>query len=509
MGIFKKIKNAFARGKSQAPARLHGPKQQYDSLKKDPLRKHAEIKYQDTLTEQMFDASRRIQSYADANDLYDNNDAGAILENNIRLAIRTTGGMPIFTGDHAKDAQTTFDAWKKKAGFREGEHYNVMLKLILRTVKLHGDCLILMDPELTGNRIRIWDADQIVNLKEPDFKRFCDTYGCYDGEPSKDTQWKQVEGVLTDTSGRVMGYFVTSLRNRPAVGMDDAAFLPVGLASRVSDIKKITQYRGESLLTPNADLTDDTNTMIKTEVKSGMINAEHAFIVKRPPSLLNPGIDTLTDQQLTEGTGVSEDAVKQLKKTVEAATDFTDYKGKSAIGFIGNDEDVIKMDNANRPAMPIQQWLDKMNDINGKRLGMMSCLSRGRADNSYSSGQIEVSISWASFEDDQKMLERQVVDYVCGILCPGVPYTVTWPEAFEVDPQKSEATKDARLRGGRTDFEELLGPYWREKLDRLAEQKRYLEERNLTNLSFFQSVNGASAEIKTDESTSENNKEQK
>ena len=148
-----------------------------------------------------------------------------------------------------------------------------------------------------------------------------------------------------------------------------------------------------------------------------------------------------------------------------------------------------------------------MNDINGKRLGMMSCLSRGRADNSYSSGQIEVSISWAAFEDDQKLLERQVVDYVCKILCPGVAYTVTWPQAFEVDPQKSEATKDARLRGGRTTFRELLGPHWKEQLIELAEEKRFIIDHGLDNLSFLQSVSGAL--VKTDDNTSENNEEQK
>ena len=508
MNFLKKIKNAFSWGKRRPPFRPAGsPKQEYDSLKSDPLKKKAEIRYQDTLTEQMFNAEKRVQSYADANDLYDSNDAGSILDANIRLAIGTEGGIPIFTGDHAKEAQDVFDEWKKTAGFCEREHYNVMLKLILRTVKLHGDCLIMMDPVLTGNKLRVWDADQIVNLNATDFKRFCDEYGCYDGTPSKGTQWKQVEGSVMNTSGQVMGYFVTSLRNRYAVSMDDASFLPIGLASRVSDKKKITQYRGESLLTPNADLTDDTNTIIKTEVKSGVVNAEHSFIVKRPPSTLNPGIDMLTDEQLIADTGVSEDVIKKIKESVAPTTDFKDLKGKAAIGYIGNDEDVIKMDNANRPSMPIQQWLDKMNDINGKRLGMMSCLSRGRADNSYSSGQIEVSISWAAFEDDQKLLERQVVDYVCKILCPGVAYTVTWPQAFEVDPQKSEATKDARLRGGRTTFRELLGPHWKEQLIELAEEKRFIIDHGLDNLSFLQSVSGAL--VKTDDNTSENNEEQK
>ena len=222
----------------------------------------------------------------------------------------------------------------------------------------------------------------------------------------------------------------------------------------------------------------------------------------------NTSVGCVSDEQIVDGTTVSEDQLAKMREKAEANTDYKAFKGKSAIGFIGNDEDVIKMDNASRPALPIQQWMDKMNDANGKRLGVMSCLARGRADNSYSSGQIEVSISWASFAEDQKMLERQVVDYVCDILCPGVAYTVTWPEAFEIDPQKSEATKDARLRGGRTTFEEMLGPYWQQKLLQLAKEKRFLEENGLENLSFFQSVSGASAEIKTDDNTTNKGEQQ-
>ena len=508
MGIFKALKNTFQRTK-YAIFRSRDIRQEYETLKKDPLKPKAKIRYQDTLTEQMFNAELRIDAYAQSNNLYDNDDVGSILETNVRLAIGQTGGMPVFTGKGAKEAQNTFNTWKKSAGYAEGEHWHDMLELILRTVKLHGDCLVLMDPDLTGNKLRVWDADQIVNINDTDFRKFCDTFGGYDSDEHNDkTRWKQVEGVLMDTTGRVIGYFVTSLRNRMAVKLEDATFLPIGLARRVVATKKITQYRGEPLFLPNSDLTLDTRSLIKSEVKSGMINAEHAFFIKRPATLLGDAIGDLSDEQIVDGTTVSEDQLAKMREKAEANTDYKAFKGKSAIGFIGDNEDVIKMDNASRPALPIQQWMDKMNDANGKRLGVMSCLARGRADNSYSSGQIEVSISWASFAEDQKMLERQVVDYVCDILCPGVAYTVTWPEAFEIDPQKSEATKDARLRGGRTTFEEMLGPYWQQKLLQLAKEKKFLEENGLENLSFFQSVSGASAEIKTDDNTTNKGEQQ-
>lgn len=504
MSIFKKLKNALVK-KAFVLLLKHGPKQEYTALKPDPTRAKPKIRYDDTVTEQSFRADLRIQAYAISNDLYDNDDVGSILESNIRLAIGQKGGIPIFTGDGAKEAQDLFDEWKKHADYIEGKHWNWILKLILRTVKLHGDCLICMDPDFTDNKIRIWDSDQVCNLEETAFRQFCDEFNGYDDVVHNDeTRWKQVEGSVTHRDGRVIGYFVTSRRNQLAVRREDATFLPIGFAQRVSDDKEITQYRGEPLFLPNSELTADSRTLIKSEVMAAKIHAELPLVHKKHSNVVLGDIDGLSASQAVEGTDIKEEDIDKLKAKADEMTNFKAFEGKAAIGEIGPDDELINLDNGNRPSIPIQQWMDKLNDTNGKRLGVMSCLSRGRADNSYSSAQVELSVSWASFEDDQKMLERQVVDYVCAILCPGVKYKVTWPEAFEVDPQKAEATKDARLRGGRTDFEEQLGPYWKTKLQKLADQKKFLEEKGLTNLSFFQSVSGAQADKSNDDNDNDN-----
>lgn len=486
------------------------PKQEYDALKPDDKRENPTIRTDATETEQMFTADKRIKSYIWADHLYDNDGIGSTLDTIVRLAVGTKGGIPIFTGDGAEEAQQKFDKWKKAAGFAEDEHWQDLLGLILRIVKLHGDCVILMDNELTGGKLRIWDADQICNITDADFRKTCDEHGWYDGEDhNDDTRWRQVEGVVIDTMGRVQGYFVTPLRNRYSVGGNASTFLPVDLARRVSSHKKITQYRGESVFLPTCEITEDTRSLIKSEVASARLNAEHSFFIKRSPVTIGGELDGLTAEQVVDGTDISEEQVAQIKQAAKNTTDYSAFDGKAAIGFIGSDQDVIKMDNANRPAAAIQQWLDKLDDANGKRLGVMSCLARGRADNSYSSGQIELSISWSSFEEYQKMLERQVVDYVCEILCPGVSYTVTWPKAFEIDPQKAEQTKDMQLRGGRTDFEELLGPYWKKKLQKLADQKKFLEENGLTNLSFFQTPSGAQAQEQTEDDDNDNGNQQR
>jgi hypothetical protein len=244
-------------------------------------------------------------------------------------------------------------------------------------------------------------------------------------------------------------------------------------------------------------------------VSAAKLLAEHTLVHKRPSSFLAGALEGMSDSQITDGTPISEEQVAALKAKVSGTNEFKALAGKAAIAEISNDEELTSLDNGNHPAPAIREWMDKMDDANGKRLGVMSCLARGRADNSYSSGQIEVTISWSSFEEYQKLLERKVVDYVCGILFPNVQYTVVWPKAFEIDPQKAEQTKDMQIRGGRTDFEELLGPYWKKKLQKLADQKKFLEENGLTNLSFFQTPSGAQAQEQTEDDDNDNGNQQR
>ena len=141
-----------------------------------------------------------------------------------------------------------FDNWKRDCGWQEGEHWHDLLKLILRTVKLHGDCLILLDPGLTENKLRIWDADQICSIDDSDFATQCHENGWYDGEEIEENQWRQIEGVVTDSYGRVKGWYVTSLRNRFIVDGDMATFIPFGVGRLVKSPKYLTQYRSGGVL---------------------------------------------------------------------------------------------------------------------------------------------------------------------------------------------------------------------------------------------------------------------
>lgn len=490
--FFKKKTKVDAQTAISVAKRAAGPRAEYDALKDDPHREPINIRTELTQTEQMFSAEKRVKAYVQSSNLYDNDNVGSTLDTAIRLTIGAKGGIPQFIDDGSTQAQKIFNAWKRQAGHAEGENFSDLLALILRTVKLHGDCLILLDPLLTHGRLRIYDADQIVNIINFDaWARENNMENC-----------RQVEGVVIDQEGCVQGYFVTGLRNRYAVPASDATFLSVDICRRVSYHRKITQYRGEPLFLPNARITADTRSLIESEVQAARNAAEMSLVIKDAPGAtdgkikeLLGGLDPAT---AAEGTDFTEEDIAELTDAAKSDRTYDAFSGRASIVHVPNGTDVQELNNSQRPSSSITSWMDQLADANGKRLGVMSCLARGRADNSYSSGQIELAISWSQFEEDQKLLERQVVDYVCAILCPGVNYVVLWPRQFEIDPDKAEKTLDARLRGGRTTYRDLLGPTWREQLMQLAEEKRILEEIGLTNLAFFQTASGAQAIDVTD-----------
>ncbi len=491
--------------------RAFRPRQMYEASKDDPTIKHAEIRAQDTETQQMFYGWKRIVAYADSENLYNNDSAGSTIDICIRLTIGNAGGVPQFTGDNAKENQDRFDAWKKKCGFYEDENYIDMLKLILHAVKIKGDCIVLLDPVLTNNKLRVFDADQITPVSPADFIQWCDKVGGYDGEQKQENRWRQVEGAVVNTQGRCIGWFVTMLRNRAAVALSDAAFIPMGIGIRVSSRKMLTQYRGEPILLPNLPITKSTHDLIGSEVQGAKNAAELSLAVidgedsvgDQAAALLNG----MTSDQASEGTGITAEQLEEIRKKTQGSNTFEALAGKSAIGHFRHGTQIQSLDNTNRPSMSIQEWMNNLSDVNAHRYGVMSCLGRGHSEHSYSAGQMELTISWVTLGEDQKMLERYVVDYICNIMFPGASYIVKWPKAFDIDPMKSEQTNRLKLQNGGMTFREYLGPRYLEIFDQMAFEKQELEKRNLNNLSIFQSNAGNQMDTPSEPSDNEPRKE--
>ena len=227
-----------------------------------------------------------------------------------------------------------------------------------------------------------------------------------------------------------------------------------------------------------------------------------------------PGVDTDSISKMVEGyenldeleadTGIDVSELQMLDRQNDERT-FEAFEGHSAVANVANGTKVTNLNNANRPSQQIQSWVDNLNDSNGRVLGVMSCLSRGRADNSYSSGMVELQISWKAFEEDQELLTG-VLDYVMETLWPNARYDVYWPGSISIDPYKEQQTLALSLKNGLTSYREILGSDWQDDLKELAAEKEFIKSLGLTNLSIFQTISGmevgetrVEAEIEKDE----------
>jgi len=466
----------------------------YDSLRPDPLRRPLEYRVDPTETEQQFAAWYRIKAYLQCDELYDNSPIGPTLQTAIRLAVGTRGGTPLFRGEGADAYQAAFDAWRPHAGYEEGDTLQDVLQRILHMVRIHGDCLVLCN-ELSDWRVRLWDADQICNVADWDGM-------ARDLGLPEDT--RQVEGVCIDASGKVLGYTVTMLRNQYGVDNRDATFLPASICRRVAYRRKHTQYRGEPAFLLNEQISDMTKELLKSELGAAKLASEMALVVVQPPGqAANEALAGIIEgfgqeggaDGLAKDAGLSDDDLAALTEAAKPPQTFEAFQGRSSVATVANGTQVQNLQNSNRPSQPIQSWLDMLNDANGRALGLMSCLSRGRADNSYSSAMVELNVSWAAIRQDQALLERQVVDYIVGqMFGADADYECYWDSAFSVDPEKTEKTLDMQLHGGRTTFREILGPGWEQHLRQLAREKALIEQLGLTNLSFYETASGAPIE---------------
>lgn len=460
----------------------------YDSLRRDdPTRRQPEIRTDLTETEQWFSADRRILAYAQCDSLADNTAVGSSLDTACRLTIGDKL-EPVFTGDDGEFWQGVWDEWARKCGHAENEDWHTMLNIALRAILKHGDCICLLDNALTGGKLRIWDADQICNIS--DFRGWLAERGAPD-------DWRQVEGVVLDGTGRVQGYFVTALRNRYAVSNDDAVFLPIEVAIRLSLKRKITEYRGEpTAILRQEQVSQDSKDLLRAEIQSGRLASELSLVVEQPQGLDASGLSGILEgfgndtADLLQGTEITNDDLATLSEVSRDTKTFEAFGDRASIATVPSGTKVTNIA-PQRPSQQVMSWQGMLDTSVGKSLGMMSCLSNGVANNSFSSGEIEIEISWAAFKEYAKELAK-LVDYCAERVCPKQKYEITYTEPISIDAEKEEKVKTLRIQNGRSTLREQLGPRYKEILQQLSYEKKLLEELDLTTLApFWQTSSGA------------------
>lgn len=373
--------------------------------------------------------------------------------------------------------------WAPNAEFTYRKGFNWLLKTVLTTRDVCGNVVLVFDDGiLTGGdgtgRIRAFEGDEIADV--PDFRRRFPA-GC-----------EQSQGFVYDRSGVFCGAFVsTSQRGRaafdPAAGVLTLKRDPYSDAlcpwQVIGDMYRFNQGRAVSPLASALISLIDLHETVSSEALAAKFNAQ----------MIAQILHTEDDGDDEAGGGGFDG------EPVDAAPAAVKVPKCEALKNIGlHSQDMPKgthmeLLDTKRPNANLDAYVDFVLGLVGGSRGLARVYSTLKAQTSYTAFRGEQLMTWKTFRDAQKDLERDVCDWAArcaisraarlGILRNALPdgwermIAWTWPKMLEVSEKDAQSALDAKLRNGVTSLTRELGPgeFDRIMAERKAEKAAFNE----------------------------------
>ena len=403
------------------------------------------------------------------------------------------------------------------------QHLSELCQQLVSSVIREGDVLVVYDAPgvaVGSGRLLVFEADQLIHMDDGDFAALYP--GC-----------RQECGVILNEYGVTVGYIVSVLRlddqNRyrpntltslPArkclvFSTEDAVLL----ASRY----RPGQVRGVPEMLPVSICLDDADEMIKSELLTAKMASKNFATVYESEATQTARTDSELTQAIEamEKTGnvdpqtghlIDPDAVPSASSVTAAerphyaSIDDTD----SAIVTYMEGRDRMDIHTPNRPNLHTDEFFKARTADAAASLGLARSHSEMSVQSSYTAFRGESLMTWDAIYDRQKQLERSLLDWLAekvishGIDSGAVPAApadwrtlVSWdlPEMPAIDEQRAVDAQVTALKAGLTNFRELLGSDWMEKLAENGREVDVIRALGLP-LSILETVSGAPAEPK-------------
>jgi capsid protein len=254
-----------------------------------------------------------------------------------------------------------------------------------------------------------------------------------------------------------------------------------GVGRLIKSPWRLNQLRGSAEILPAAADYQDAYEILSSELQSAKVASKFAGVVTKKEgaeeSLLASGIDP---ESIIDGSGTD-------IQTGEPIADNYDRMEALTGGYMeyleeGEDFKILDFD---RPNVHLQEFLETATCQAGGAMGLTKTYSTLKTSTAYTAFRGDMLIAWAQFYWDQKFLERRFMDWVAvkrltwaqrkGRI-KALPedwqesMKFIWPKMPSIDPLKTANSIKQELANGTTDYSELLGPDWRDKLTALADQ---------------------------------------
>lgn len=443
--------------------------------------------------------------------------------------IGVEGGKAVFNfpdeyKDEAETIRTAFAKWARSAEYFEDVNLQKLLKLVLRTLLIGGDCVLVFDWDVTPGstgQIISFEPDCIGNLNEADFKKHfpnCHQYqGIIKNEAGKTVgvvcSWSergQTEYKLTDSDGRRAAWTMI----KPAgVAWEDCQF------TIVRTLARFNQMRGMSRLWSGlgtvVDLSDLQGYEVQTAKKNSQTIAQVLQTAEENEDELAAEMDPDAEAPIEDGAAEisPEQAAAEAEEEAEQIPlDLDEIRGAGCIYDVlppGVKMELLDTKHPNNNLIEFSKWLHGGVAF---AVGLGNVHASGKADSSYSAAMAELLISSVEFRDEFHELEIGVLDWALSNwsrkaqadgLIPSdddLPEDwrhacVTWQQPPErtIDPVKEQSALKSGLQNGTILYRDKLGPDWKNKVRAFAEEVKFFKDHGLTHPSEV-TVSGAIVE---------------
>lgn len=437
----------------------------------------------------IYDMSKRLKGCNLGRDLERNYSPAKSMLHQFRVNVVGSLGKIRVNAENGDEATKWFnEVWSKDCDFRDDMHWSQMEQNIVASVIREGDVLKVIDDGLMedSGKVLTWESDQIVPVSEAVLKA------------SPYAGMTQDNGIIRGEFGRVAAYSVTGKHGLSLIDdPKDVTFWKRENARLIRNPWRLNQGRGiPSLLTPSSNFID-LYEILASELMSAKKAAKQYAFVKRENAVTDfddPGSDPewLPENDGRSAADVDADGANQSTHTarnyerLEALTGgMTDYLDA---------QDTVTFPSLDHPNSGLAPFLETVHGYGGSALGLARAYTILRADSSYTSFRGDMVMTWVTFLWMQKWLERTDADWTARKvlawaqrkgeieqLPDGWEQTIswTWPTMPSVDELKEANAVAQQLKNGTTDYAQLLGPDWEDRMDDFANQIDHAREKNL------------------------------
>lgn len=428
--------------------------------------------------------------------------------------IGTEGGKAVFTFPDAYKAEAeqiraAFAQWARAAEYFDDLNLQSVLKLVLRTLLIGGDCVLVYDWDVTPGstgQIISFEPDCIGDLDEGEFARHFPGY-------------RQYQGIIKDAAGKTVGVVCSWCeRGRTEYRLTDdsgnrAAWTmikPTGIAwencqfTIVRTLARFNQMRGMSRLWSGlgtvVDLSDLQGYEVQTAKKNSQTIAQVLQSADDNEGELAAEMDPDAEAPILDETSAPADA--PAEEDDQIPLDLDEISGAGCIYDVlppGVKMELLDTKHPNNNLIEFSKWLHGGVAF---AVGLGNVHASGKADSSYSAAMAEFLISSAEFREEFHQLEVSVLDWALSnwsrkAQAEGLIPTddklpadwrhtcVTWQQPPErtIDPVKEQSALNSGLSNGTILYRDKLGPDWKSKIKAFAEEVKFFEDNGLVHPS--------------------------